>query len=251
MDNDFKQLVEKYKSELLRFNQEHQGERQSGVATPAVPQQPPIQTRATAPSTSSGEPSPTPAPPEPRDRPMSPPQPEPSARPDMPPEIPQMPQPPVSMPEIPQIPISQPEMPSVTPQSPEISTPAPDRATDDRGYIQIKTYTAREATPVADALVLVLKDGSLVYQTLTDEDGLSELIELETVSRELSQKIGNLQPFTPYDLQITANGYLPVRSMGVPIFGGVTSIENVALVPKPEFVGQSQNETFENTEPNL
>lgn len=260
MDNDFKQMVEKYKSELLRFRQEHGDENGIAATRPdtSMPsmQQPqmnnvgsmarpqtdlPMQNDDVAESAPSTQPQTPPA-----DRPMQ--RPEPSVRPDMPPEIPTSP---ISRPEIPTYPVTQPEMPMVVPSAPEITTPIPDRITNDRGYIQIKTYTAREATPVANALVLILRDGELVYQTLTDEDGLSELVELETVSRDLSTSVGNAKPFTTYDLQITAEGYLPVRSVGVPIFGGVTSVENVALIPVPEFGQAGNDEVYQNTEPNL
>ena len=241
MDNDFKQMVEKYKSELLRFRQEHGQTAGNAGNSIGQPTERPIQNNAAAESAPSTQPQMPPI-----DRPTK--RPEPSIRPDMPPEMPTSP---ISRPEIPSYPVTQPEMPMAVPSAPEITNPTPDRITNDRGYIQIKTYTAREATPVADALVLILRDGELVYQTLTDEDGLSEIVELETVSRDLSTVVGNPKPFTTYDLQITAGGFLPVRSVGVPIFGGVTSIENVALIPKPEFSQAGNDEVYQNTEPNL
>ena len=241
MDNDFKQMVEKYKSELLRFRQEHGQTVGNAGNSIGQPTERPIQNNAAAESAPSTQPQMLLI-----DRPTQ--RPEPSIRPDMPPEMPTSP---ISRPEIPSYPVTQPDMPMAVPSAPEITNPTPDRITNDRGYIQIKTYTAREATPVADALVLILRDGELVYQTLTDEDGLSEIVELETVSRDLSTVVGNPKPFTTYDLQITAGGFLPVRSVGVPIFGGVTSIENVALIPKPEFSQAGNDEVYQNTEPNL
>ena len=257
MENDFKQIVEKYKSELLRFRREHpEGERSEAVPAAAAVKASP---RSAADARTTNEASPLPRQPtapeivpgrEPQSQPDEPPfsRPEPSVRPDMPPEMPSAPQ---ARPEITTPPVSQPEMPTVTPSSPEIPQTAPDRISNDRGYIQVKTFTAREAMPVPDALVLVTKDGDLIHQSLTDENGATELIELKTVSRDLSMTAGNAKPFTTYDIQVTANGYLPVRSENVPIFGGVTSVENIAMIPTPEFYRINPDTVYENTEPNL
>ena len=126
-----------------------------------------------------------------------------------------------------------------------------DRRQNDQGTLQVRTYTAREATPVADALVLVLQEGQLVRQTLTDEDGLTELIPLDTVGRDLSLTEGTARPFTTYTLQITAEGYQPVISEDVPVFGGVTAIQNVGLIPLPEFETGGPDAVIDNVEPDL
>ena len=160
------------------------------------------------------------------------------------------PAPPVEQPEMPAAPTPVPEIPSVPDATPEIVLP-PDRRQNDQGYLQVRAYTAREATPVPDALVLVLQEGQLVRQTLTDEDGLTEILPLDTVGRDLSLTEGTARPFTVYTLQITAEGYLPVISEDVPVFGGVTAIQNVGLIPLPEFETDGPDEVVENTEPDL
>lgn len=248
MDKDLQQLIEKYQNDFRRYRAAHPT---VGAASPAAPDRP----AAPMPEIPQNTPGPLP-------------QPEPSIRPDLPPEMPERPmarpempeQPPVSLPEMPeQPPVAQPEIPMempVMPERPMAASPSPerdvaDRRRTDRGYIQVRAYTASEATPVPDALVLVLQDGQLVRQTLTDQDGLTELMELRTVSRELSMEEGTAHPYTTYDLQITAEGYLPVTSLAVPVFGGVTAIQNIAMIPRPEFDTGRQDEVFQNTEPDL
>ena len=199
MDDKTKELIDRYKRDLMRFHGAH-----GGVTPPVPPAQPP-------------------RPPE-RPRPA---------------------------PEIPDKPAPAPEIPSVPEPTPEITLSSSDRRQDDQGYLQVRTYTAQEATPVPDALVLVLQEGQLVRQTLTDEDGLTELIPLDTVGRDLSLTEGTAVPFTTYTVQITAEGYLPVISEDVPVFGGVTAIQNVGLIPLPEFDTGGPDEVIDNTEPDL
>ena len=269
MDKELQQLIEKYQNEFRRYRAEHPVETaaaraaaQPAPTAPAQSQSAPVQSQ-TAPA----------QPPQPAPEPPS--RPEPAVRPDFPPQPmtpplaqPEMPAQPLSQPEMPAQPLSQPEMP-LQPAQPEMPMPpvsqpempvrmaellpedTADRRRTDRGYIQVRAYTASEATPVPDALVLVLQDGQLVRQTLTDPDGLTELMELRTVSRELSQEEGTVHPYTTYDLQITAEGYLPVTSLAVPVFGGVTAIQNIAMIPRPEFDTGRQDEVFQNTEPDL
>ena len=237
MDKDLQQLIEKYQNDFRRYRAAHPT---VGAASPAAPDRP----AAPMPEIPQNTPGPLP-------------QPEPSIRPDLPPEMPERPMARPEMPEQP--PVAQPEIPMempVMPERPMAASPSPerdvaDRRRTDRGYIQVRAYTASEATPVPDALVLVLQDGQLVRQTLTDQDGLTELMELRTVSRELSMEEGTAHPYTTYDLQITAEGYLPVASLAVPVFGGVTAIQNIAMIPRPEFDTGRQDEVFQNTEPDL
>lgn len=225
MDDSMQKLIEQYSRDLMRFHGAHGG-------APAAPREP--------------------------GRPDPPDKPEPAVRPDFPPEIPGVPAPapeiparPPAVPEMPDVPAPAPEMPSPPVPTPEIRASEPDRRQNDLGFLQVRTYTAREATPVPDALVLVLQEGQLVRQTLTDEDGLTELIGLDTVGRDLSMTEGTAEPFTTYTVQISAEGYLPVVSRNVPVFGGVTAIQNVGLIPLPEFDADGPDEVVENTEPDL
>ncbi len=258
MDNDIKKMIEKYRTDLLKFNNAHpqrhfnetpsqqqfgnpNGDRvnSGGTGAPAVP--------------------PAPETPRPDEDPPAP-KPESGVQPEMPqpprPEQPEMPPRPVSRPEITPTPPATPEIPMAPiyvpapPQAPleiVMQTPAESNIF---GYIQVRTFTAREATPVAGADVVITKGDTVLHQLRTDENGSTVVVELPTVSRKLSQQSGNLHPYETYDIRIKAPGYLNVISKDVPVFEGITAVQNVAMIPLPEFGSATETE-YENTEPNL
>lgn len=128
----------------------------------------------------------------------------------------------------------------------------PNRSDDDEGYFQARVVTAEGAFPVQNALVIVtLVDGqSIVSQMRTNIDGVTRSVSLPAVSRKLSEQPGNVRPFDVYNVEILADGYLPFQSENVPIFGGITNVQNISLIPISEF-GSNPVQTAQNTEPNL
>ena len=128
----------------------------------------------------------------------------------------------------------------------------PNRSDDDEGYFQARVVTAEGAFPVQNALVIVtLVDGqSIVSQMRTNIDGVTRSVSLPAVSRKLSEQPGNVRPFDVYNVEILADGYLPFQSENVPIFGGITNVQNISLIPISEF-GSNLVQTAQNTEPNL
>lgn len=80
----------------------------------------------------------------------------------------------------------------------EETPPAPEQEAEpetDTGYIQVRTFTARQAIPVPGAVVTITrKNGDkdeLVRIMQTDISGLSPVVAVPTVSRELSLQPGN------------------------------------------------------------
>ena len=69
---------------------------------------------------------------------------------------------------------------------------------------------------------------------VTDQNGKTRSIPLPAANPELSQKPGIEHPYITYNIQITADGYIPVRDFNVPLFGGITAIQPVELIPIPE-----------------
>lgn len=108
----------------------------------------------------------------------------------------------------------------------------------DTGYLIVQAYTARRALPVEGAHVTVsrtLPDGSTLKEiAVTDQNGKTRSIPLPAANPELSQKPGIEHPYITYNIQITADGYIPVRDFNVPLFGGITAIQPVELIPIPE-----------------
>ena len=125
----------------------------------------------------------------------------------------------------------------------EETPPAPEQAAEpetDTGYIQVRTFTARQAIPVPGAVVTITrKNGDkdeLIRIMQTDISGLSPVVAVPTVSRELSLQPGTIPPYTAYTIQSDAEGYYSVRNLNVPVYGGITAVQPVEMIPLPEQV---------------
>lgn len=69
-----------------------------------------------------------------------------------------------------------------------------------------------------------------IHRELTDESGRTTVIKLKTKNRELSEIQGASKiPYLTYNVSVTANGFKEQINMGLPIFDGVVSIQNVDL----------------------
>ena len=104
------------------------------------------------------------------------------------------------------------------------------------GTLRVRTYTAGGALPVADAVVRVIgasEDVRLVsYSSLTDRDGLSDLFTLPTPDVRYSMSPNPAeQPYSLYDIEVTADGYFTKRINGVSLFSGINSIQLVNMTP--------------------
>lgn len=104
------------------------------------------------------------------------------------------------------------------------------------GYLTTQVRTANDAVPLRGAQVTVLDDqGRSVYDLVTDENGETQTVPLETVSRDFSLESSYTgTPYVGYHVFVQASGFNSVYISGVPIFEGETAIQPVALVPMQE-----------------
>ena len=102
-----------------------------------------------------------------------------------------------------------------------------------RGYITVNARTAGGALPVEGALVTISlsETGTVVAVTLTDNAGLSEIIELPTPPKENSLTVSGGEVSSFYTIDTDKDGYYHVVNANVPVFDGVTAIQQVPLVP--------------------
>ncbi len=230
MNNDFDKLIEKYKADLMKYHE----------ANPSGGEAP----RYVAPKASMTDPKPVPK--------ADPPAPE-IPQPQDIPDVPIIPPAPQNTPEMPVILPGEPMQPSaprVLEQSPEDfpnDDVADNNLDDDEGYLQIRAVTADGAVPLKGALVIITnpRSGQLAAQITTDSDGLTAAVPLRTVSRTLSEVEGNTQPYDTYNIEIKLDGFYGVRSENVPVFGGVTNVQTVSLIPLPEFAKQGEEYTID------
>lgn len=116
-----------------------------------------------------------------------------------------------------------------------------DKEREDTGYgsLIVQTVTADGALPVAGAKVVISRmiDGQETLQgyDTTDISGRTRVFALPAPSAELSQVPGNLRPYASYIISVKADGFGDAKFRNVPIFSGIQSIQQVVLLPVPEF----------------
>lgn len=120
---------------------------------------------------------------------------------------------------------------------PEVKTQTapPPEAADFLGYLRVFTFTGGGAEPIEDARVIVTKPNettTAIYANLTtDKDGFTPVIALPSVDPTLTLRPGNAQPYIPYTVRVTANGFQPVEHQNIPVYGNNYVTQPVALIP--------------------
>lgn len=132
-----------------------------------------------------------------------------------------------------------PPEPTVPPAEQTPTAPPPQAETAPYiGYLQIYAYTGNTAEPIEGAQVFVSRDNdgdALLYaSTTTDRSGLTPVIPLPSVDPMLSmspEAAQNGLPYIPYDIQVSALGFTPMRFENVPIYGGNSVTQPAAMLP--------------------
>lgn len=121
----------------------------------------------------------------------------------------------------------------------------------EKGSLVVFVTTARMAIPVRDARVSVYdpETRQLLGFRTTNNEGLTEIFELETPDITLSQspQNGEESPATPFrvcNVQVNHPQYYSVLIEDVQIFSNRKSIQNVELIPIEEF-GTAKNNSSE------
>lgn len=120
------------------------------------------------------------------------------------------------------------------------------------GYMVVRVSTARGAIPLADATVTVHNydpefengRGDIIAVYTTNSSGLTERFALPAPPKELSLAPGNGRSYETYNLSVTKDGYYQQYYMNVPVFEGITAIQNADMVPLPEN-GQTDRDNLE------
>lgn len=104
----------------------------------------------------------------------------------------------------------------------------------DTGQLQINLNSVINFFPVENATIEISYTGeptSIIESVTTDSSGQSEVLTLKAPPLEYSQEPESSQPYSEYDLKITAEGYNEIFISGVDILPTVTAIQNVKLEP--------------------
>jgi len=136
--------------------------------------------------------------------------------------------PPAGIPPFPLFPTEEELLPPSAPPPQEMSL----------GYLKAFVTTARGALPISNAQVIVtrlINGEELLEQAVrTDTSGYTPLFTLPAVSAVYSLTPGNPAPFTYYNMYVRAEGFYPVRVREIPLYGGITAVQPIDLIPVAE-----------------
>ncbi len=106
------------------------------------------------------------------------------------------------------------------------------------GYLVVQVTTASSAIPLEGAAVRISRDetgeGALLYELRTARDGRTERVELTAPARSASLTPSTAQVFSAYNIEVSAPGYTSAVYNHVPIFDGITAIQQANLTPLSE-----------------
>lgn len=113
----------------------------------------------------------------------------------------------------------------------------PYHITDDgEGFLKVMVTDATTSKPISKALVTISSSDSpnkLLYSLTTDNNGITEPVPLPAPPKELSEYYETVtEPYSKYNVMISAYGYDPVSITGGEIFDDNTSILPVQMNSK-------------------
>lgn len=126
-----------------------------------------------------------------------------------------------------------------------------------RGFVLVNVRAGDESTPIEGATVMVtaIVDGSrlILAEGTTDESGTTEKFSLPAPDIKHSQSPATVKrPYNLFDVSVTASGYFNARSVDVPVFDGITSVQNFSMIPVPLMMsGSDETVTYFNQEPDF
>ena len=126
---------------------------------------------------------------------------------------------------------------------------------DSTGYIQVYVRTGDSSSAVEGASVMVtaIVGGQrlLIASGVTDISGAAPRFSVPVPSSGLSQSPApSARPYSLYDISVTAAGYFNARSVDVPVFEGITSVQDFSMIPVPSMMnGRDETLTYFNQEP--
>ena len=101
------------------------------------------------------------------------------------------------------------------------------------GYLTIQAKTAHDALPLGGILIRILDDRERsVYELITDENGETQTVPLETVDKSFSQNpYFSGPPYVSYNVLATAPGFNSLYVSQIPIYDGVRAVLPLSLIP--------------------
>lgn len=103
-----------------------------------------------------------------------------------------------------------------------------------KGNLKIRATTGENLFPVKNARIIISETGapsSPLLELFTDENGITETVSLDAPPLEYSLAPSDNQPYSEYNIKITAPGYEDRLITGIQILPGEFGIQNIKLTP--------------------
>lgn len=112
-------------------------------------------------------------------------------------------------------------------------------ATDlvDQGLLQVNVVSIQNNFPIQNATVRISYKGnptSAVEEVMTNSSGQTEQVSLDAPPLEYSMSPSDEQPYSEYNLHVSAPGFKPLVISGTEILPDATAIQPVALEPETD-----------------
>ena len=121
----------------------------------------------------------------------------------------------------------------------------------EQGYITARAYMSNAQIPLENVAVTILsQDGTAIAMRLTGRSGLTEPVAIPTPDRIDSEapEVGG-QPFTDLTIHAWKSGFEQVTARNVQIFSGVTTVQDLEMVPLSELPDRWDENVLYNTPP--
>lgn len=125
------------------------------------------------------------------------------------------------------------------------------------GYILVNVRTGGDALPIESAAVTVtaIVNGTrlIIAAAPTDISGATIKLKVPAPDIIYSQAPDpRIRPYSLFDVTVAAKGFFNARSVDIPVFPGITSIQNFSMIPVPLYMKSSDETlTYYNQEPDL
>ena len=104
----------------------------------------------------------------------------------------------------------------------------------DKGNLKIQVNSTIGYVPVRNATISISYTGEsdqVLEEVTTDQNGQTEEVALDAPPVEYSLSPSENQPYSEYNLHVTAPGYEPVTNSGAQILADTNGLQNVSMVP--------------------
>lgn len=115
-----------------------------------------------------------------------------------------------------------------------------DNLQSNEGLVIVNVSYAGRVYPIEDALVTVLQKNEdtleIISVSTTDESGKSAPVVISTPDRSLSLSPNQDEvPYTKVTIDVEKEGFYKAQFIDAPVFPGVVSVQNVNLIPLPQY----------------